>query len=67
MTAAVLACSRAGAFSRVFAETATDPAGHSSITMTMDTYGHWLPTDEDEFHAKFAADELKICAAGSAG
>jgi hypothetical protein len=35
--------------------------------MTMDTYGHWLPTDEDEFHAKFAADELKICAAGSAG
>jgi len=38
--------------------------GHSSITMTMDTYGHWLPTDEDD-HAKFAAGELQIRAAGA--
>jgi integrase len=39
------------------------PMGHSSITMTMDTYGHWLPTDEDD-HAKFAADEMQIRGAG---
>jgi integrase len=40
--------------------------GHSSITMTMDTYGHWLPTDEDD-HAKFAAGELRIRAAAPMG
>jgi len=39
--------------------------GHSSITMTMDTYGHGLPTNEDD-HAKFAAGEMQIRAAGGA-
>lgn len=37
--------------------------GHSSIQMTFDTYGHLFPSLEDD-HAKFAAGELQIRAAG---
>ena len=37
--------------------------GHSSIQMTFDTYGHPFPSLEDD-HAKFAAGELQIRAAG---
>jgi integrase len=33
--------------------------GHSSITMTMDRYGHWLPSEEDD-QARFAAGEIAI-------
>jgi integrase len=33
--------------------------GHSSITLTFDTYGHLLPTDEDE-QAKLSAAELTV-------
>jgi integrase len=39
--------------------------GHSSIQMTFDTYGHLFPSLEDD-HAKFAAGELQIRAAGGA-
>jgi integrase len=40
--------------------------GHSSIQMTFDTYGHLFPSLEDD-HAKFAAGELQIRAAGGVG
>lgn len=33
--------------------------GHASITMTYDTYGHLMPSDEDD-HAKLALGELSI-------
>ena len=33
--------------------------GHSSITMTFDTYGHLFPNEDDDF-AKLAAGELAI-------
>src|SRR5205823_11124011 len=33
--------------------------GHSSITMTFDTYGHLFPSLEDD-HAKIAAGELAV-------
>lgn len=36
--------------------------GHSSISMTFDTYGHLFPSPEDD-HTKFAAGELQITAA----
>jgi integrase len=39
--------------------------GHSSIQMTFDTYGHWLGSIDDD-HARFAAGELAIRAAGGA-
>lgn len=37
--------------------------GHSSIQMTFDVYGHLFPSLEDD-HAKFAAGELALVAAG---
>ena len=40
--------------------------GHSSIQMTFDTYGHLFPNLEDD-HAKFAAGEAEITAAGASG
>jgi integrase len=36
--------------------------GHSSITMTFDTYGHLFPSLEDD-HAKFAAGEAAVLGA----
>ena len=39
--------------------------GHSSIQMTYDAYGHWLGSRDDD-HAKFAAAEREIRAAGGA-
>jgi integrase len=33
--------------------------GHASITMTFDTYGHLMPSDEDD-HEKLATAELRI-------
>jgi integrase len=38
--------------------------GHSSIQMTFDIYGHLFPSPEDD-HAKFAAGELRVRAAGT--
>jgi integrase len=40
--------------------------GHSSIQMTFDVYGTLFPSLEDD-HAKFAAGELQLRAAGGAG
>jgi integrase len=39
--------------------------GHSDISMTFNIYGHLFPSLEDD-HAKFAAGELQIRAAGGA-
>lgn len=33
--------------------------GHASITMTFDTYGHWLPSDDDE-QALLSAGALQV-------
>jgi integrase len=38
--------------------------GHSSIQMTYDRYGHWLGSLDDD-HAKFAAGEALLLAAGA--
>jgi integrase len=46
--------------SRIDPKTVQTWAGHSNLTMTLDTYGHMIPRDDD--HARIEAAELALLA-----